>query len=129
VSWPLVLLVALLAGYLVLIGVLLLAGRSEQARAVARLVPDCIVFLTRIARNPCVPRGRALVLAGLVAYLASPIDLVPDFIPGLGQLDDALLVVLALRWALRGCPRAAIQAAWPGSASSLRMLLALTRAG
>jgi uncharacterized membrane protein YkvA (DUF1232 family) len=129
VSWPLVLLVALLAGYLVLIGVLLLAGRSEQARAVARLVPDCIVFLTRIARNPCVPRGRALVLAGLVAYLASPIDLVPDFIPGLGQLDDALLVVLALRWALRGCPRAAIQAAWPGSPSSLRMLLALARAG
>jgi uncharacterized membrane protein YkvA (DUF1232 family) len=127
VSWPLVALAALLAVYLLLIGVLVLAGRSEQARAVARVIPDCMVFLTRVSRHPCVPRARALVLAGLVAYLASPIDLVPDFIPGLGLLDDALLVVLALRWALRACPRAAIAAAWPGSVSSLRMLLALAR--
>lgn len=126
-SWPLVALAAFLVAYLVLIGVLVLAGRSEQARAVARLIPDCIVFVKRISRHPCVPRGRALVLAGLVAYLVSPIDLVPDFIPGLGLLDDALLVVLALRWALRACPRAALQAAWPGSLSSLRMLLALAR--
>jgi uncharacterized membrane protein YkvA (DUF1232 family) len=128
VPWPLVVVAALAACYLLLIGVLLLARRSEQARAVARLIPDCIVFVRRISLNPCVPRGRALVLAGLVAYLASPIDLVPDFIPGLGQLDDALLVVLALRWALRACPRAAIEAAWPGSVSSLRLLLALARA-
>jgi uncharacterized membrane protein YkvA (DUF1232 family) len=128
VTWALVGLATLLAGYLTLIAVLLLARQSERARAVARLIPDCIVFLTRVSRHPCVPRGRGLVLAGLVAYLASPIDLIPDFIPGLGQLDDALLVVLALRWALRACPRAAVEASWPGSRSSLRMLLALARA-
>jgi uncharacterized membrane protein YkvA (DUF1232 family) len=128
VTWALIVLGALLAAYLTLIAVLLLARRNEQARAVARLIPDTIVFLRRVSRHPCVPRTRAIVLAALVAYLVSPIDLVPDFIPGLGQLDDALLVVLALRWALSACPRAAIEAAWPGSLGSLRMLLALARA-
>jgi uncharacterized membrane protein YkvA (DUF1232 family) len=127
VTWALVALAALVAGYLALIAVLLLARRNELARAVAWLIPDCIVFLRRVSSHPCVPRTRAIVLAALVAYLVSPIDLVPDFIPGLGQLDDALLVVLALRWALRACPRAAVEAAWPGSLSSLRMLLALAR--
>jgi uncharacterized membrane protein YkvA (DUF1232 family) len=128
VTWALVALAVLLAAYLALIVVLLLARQNEQARAVARLIPDTIVFLRRVSRHPCVPRTRGIVLGALVVYLVSPIDLVPDFIPGLGHLDDALLVVLALRWALRACPRAAVEAAWPGSLGSLRMLLSLARA-
>ena len=48
------------------------------------------------------PRRRRLALVALAAYLASPIDLVPDFLPVAGQADDAVLVVLTLRWILRG---------------------------
>jgi uncharacterized membrane protein YkvA (DUF1232 family) len=55
------------------------------------------VLVTRLARDPRVPRRRKLLLLGLVGYLALPFDLVPDFIPVAGQLDDAIIVALVLR--------------------------------
>jgi len=88
--------------YALLIAALLLAGRRLDARAIAGFVPDGVVLFRRLLADPRVPRRRKLVLALLVAYLASPIDLIPDFIPGLGQLDDVILAALALRYALRG---------------------------
>ncbi len=72
-------------------------GRTDDARAVARFVPDCAVLFARLLRDRRVPLGDKLLLTGLVAYLALPFDLVPDFIPVAGQLDDALVVALALR--------------------------------
>jgi uncharacterized membrane protein YkvA (DUF1232 family) len=123
VSWILVLFAALAVAYLLLVAALLVGGRRVEARAVAGFIPDCIVFLSRIARDPCVPRRRGLVLLGLVAYLSSPVDLIPDFIPGLGHLDDAILVVVALRWTLTDCDRAALDSHWPGPQNSLRLIL------
>src|SRR4051812_32790144 len=76
---------------------LLSAGRRDDARALATLIPDCIVLVTRLMRDPRVPRRRKLLLVGLVAYLALPFDLVPDFIPVAGQLDDVLVVAFVLR--------------------------------
>ncbi len=76
---------------------LLVGGRRETARAVAGFIPDCVVLFRRLLRDPRVPRRYKLALGLLVAYLAMPIDLVPDFIPVAGQLDDALVVALALR--------------------------------
>src|SRR5262245_21096075 len=76
---------------------LVLRGRRSDARALATLIPDCIVLVTRLARDPRVPRRRKVLLLALVGYLALPFDLVPDFIPVAGQLDDAVIVALVLR--------------------------------
>lgn len=127
--WPWGLLLALVGLYLLVVCGLVLAGRREQARAIAGFVPDCAVMFARLARDPATPRGARMALVVLAAYLASPIDLVPDFIPIAGQLDDAILVVLALGWLVRSRGERAIREAWPGPDSSLRVLLATTGAG
>ena len=67
------------------IAALVAAGRREDARALAGFVPDCVVLFRRLLADARVPRSRKLVLWGLIAYLALPIDVVPDFIPVAGQ--------------------------------------------
>ena len=114
--------VALLA-YLAVVALLALTGRGAAARAVAGFVPDCAVLFARLARDPDVPRARRLALVALAAYLASPIDLVPDFIPIAGQADDAVLVILALRALVRGAGAPAVERHWPGPEGSLAALL------
>jgi uncharacterized membrane protein YkvA (DUF1232 family) len=64
-----------------------------------------------------------LALAGLVLYLASPIDLVPDFLPVIGVLDDAILVVLTLRWILHAAGAERVTRHWRGSARGLELVL------
>jgi uncharacterized membrane protein YkvA (DUF1232 family) len=118
----------LLAVYLAVIAVLVLTGRRAQARAVGGFVPDCAVLFARLARDPAVPRRQRIALVALAAYLASPIDLVPDFLPVAGQADDAVLVVLALRWILRGAGPALMERHWPGPDASLAVLLRLAGA-
>ncbi len=115
----------MLGVYLAVIAVLVLTGRRAQARAVGGFVPDCAVLFARLARDPAVPRRQRIALVALAAYLASPIDLVPDFLPVAGQADDAVLVVLALRWILRGAGPALLQRHWPGPDRSLALLLRL----
>ena len=87
--------------WLVLVGALLLAGRREEARALATFIPDCIVLVSRLLRDDRVPRRRKLLLVALAGYLALPFDLIPDFIPVAGQLDDVLVVAFVLRRFLR----------------------------
>jgi uncharacterized membrane protein YkvA (DUF1232 family) len=70
-----------------------------------------------------VPRSRRLVLVALVAYLAMPFDVVPDFIPVAGQLDDAIAVALALRLLVGGAGEAVVREHWPGPQASLELLL------
>src|SRR5262245_65528383 len=96
-SWLLVGLAALAVLYAAFVAALVLAGRRGDARALATFIPDCIVLVTRLAHDERVPRGRKLLLLALVVYLALPFDLVPDFIPLAGQLDDAAIVALVLR--------------------------------
>lgn len=117
----------LLILYVLALAVLVVAGRREHARALAGFVPDCAVLLARLARDPCVPRRRALLLGLLVAYLSSPIDLVPDFLPVIGLVDDAILVAIVLRLVTRGCSRTRMEALWPGPSSSLGLVLKLAR--
>ena len=102
---------------------LVAAGRREDARALARFIPDCIVLVTRLARDPRVPRRRKLLLLGLAGYLALPFDLVPDFIPVAGQLDDAIIVALVLRHFLRAGGEPMIRQLWPGPEASLNLVL------
>jgi uncharacterized membrane protein YkvA (DUF1232 family) len=101
------------------------AGRSGDARALARFVPDCVVLFKRLLTDPRVDWWRKALLLVAVAYLASPIDLVPDFIPVAGQLDDAIVVVLALRVLLHGSGERLLLEHWPGPRRSLQVILRL----
>jgi len=83
------------------------------------------VLLTRLVRDERVPRRAKWPLLLLLPYLASPIDLIPDFIPVLGQLDDAAFVALALRRVVRLAGPSVVTELWPGSERGLRLVLAL----
>jgi uncharacterized membrane protein YkvA (DUF1232 family) len=102
---------------------LVLAGRRESARALAGFIPDCIVLVRRLLHDPRVPRRRKLLLGVLFCYLASPLDLVPDFIPIAGQLDDAVVVAVILRIVLRGGGPDLLREHWPGPNGSLALVL------
>ena len=104
---------------------LVLAGRRESARALATLIPDCIVLCSRLVRDPRVSRRRKLMLVALAGYLALPFDLVPDFIPVAGQLDDAIIVALVLRSFVRAGGDDLIRELWPGPEQSLTLILRL----
>jgi uncharacterized membrane protein YkvA (DUF1232 family) len=112
--------VVLWAGFVAL---LYASGRREDARALAGFIPDCIVLVHRLLHDPRVPRRRKLLLVALIAYLALPFDLVPDFIPVAGQLDDVIIVVLVLRRVLRGGGENVLREHWPGPETSLRIVL------
>jgi uncharacterized membrane protein YkvA (DUF1232 family) len=92
-------------------------------RELARFIPDCLTTIGRLRSDPRVPRRAkvAVVLAGL--WLASPIDLLPEFLPVIGPLDDVVVVALALRYAARQVPRELLLDAWPGDPRLLERLL------
>jgi len=113
--------------WLALVVALLVVGRREEARALAGFVPDCIVLVSRLMHDDRVPRRRKLLLAAVVGYLALPFDLVPDFIPIAGQLDDVLVVALVLRRFLRSGGDRLVREHWPGPEQSLRLVLRVAR--
>src|SRR5438067_1700157 len=100
-------------------------GRRTDARALAGFVPDCVVLFGRLIRDPRVPRRSKLLVAALIPYLALPFDLIPDFIPVVGQLDDALLVAFVLRRVVRRTDPELVRVLWPGPEGSLRLVLRL----
>jgi uncharacterized membrane protein YkvA (DUF1232 family) len=104
---------------------LLATGRRAEARAWGRFIPDCLVLFRRLLADPRVPRTRKLMIAGLLAYLAMPIDLVPDFVPVAGQLDDAIVVALVLRHFVKAGGEPLIRELWPGPERSLAVILRL----
>lgn len=78
----------------------------ERFVALVRRLPGYARLAWRLARDPRLSRARRTAVAAAAAYLVSPIDLVPGIIPFAGQLDDAAVALLALRFALRGLPAA-----------------------
>jgi len=124
-EWLLVSLAVIVVVYSVLVGWLVARGRREDARALATFIPDCIVLVSRLAREPRVPRRRKLLLVGLVAYLSLPFDLVPDFIPVAGQLDDVIIVALVLRHFVGAGGEPLMRELCPGPERSLGLVLRL----
>lgn len=120
--------VALIALWLLFVVALLVTGRRGQARALAGFVPDCVVLFKRLIGDPRVSRRRKLGLVLMAGYLAMPLDLVPDFIPVAGQLDDAILVGLVLRSVVRGAGPGIVREHWPGPEESLAVVLRLAGA-
>ncbi|MEU7905636.1 DUF1232 domain-containing protein [Actinoplanes sp. NPDC049118] len=97
-------------------------------RDLAAFIPDCVTAVRRLRKDPRVPRRAkvAIVIAGI--WVASPIDLIPEFIPVIGPLDDIVVVALALRYAGRQVPREVLLAAWPGEPRLLERLLGPAKA-
>ncbi len=125
-QWLIVALSVTVVVYVTAVLALVAVGRRSDARALAGFIPDCLVLVKRLLRDPRVPRRRKLLLVLLVAYLAMPIDLVPDFIPVAGQLDDAILVALVLRAVLRSGGDDLLQEHWSGPPRSLELVRSLT---
>src|SRR3954454_20163582 len=124
VSWLLYALVATALLYALVVLAFVVAGRRGEALAVARFVPDCVVLFARLLRDERLPRRQKLIVAALLPYLALPFDLVPDFIPVAGQLDDAVLVAFVLRRVAKRNP-GLVRQHWPGPPSSLALVLRL----
>jgi uncharacterized membrane protein YkvA (DUF1232 family) len=87
-----------------------------------RLLPDVLRLLTRLATDPQLPRRIRVTLIVLLAFIASPIDLIPDFIPVLGYADDVIITALVLRWVSRTAGPQALTAHWPGTPDGLAAL-------
>src|SRR5438093_5450234 len=117
---------ATLALWLLLVGALFALGRKEDARELLAFIPDCVILVKRLLGDPRVPRRAKVILVALVGYLAMPFDLVPDFIPVAGQLDDAILVAAVLAYIVRTAGRDVVEELWTGSVRGLRVVLALT---
>jgi uncharacterized membrane protein YkvA (DUF1232 family) len=105
--------------YAIAVLALVAGGRRSDAVAWARFLPDFAVLVRRLLADPRVSRPRKALLGGLVAYLALPFDLVPDFVPVAGQLDDAILLALVLRAVLRAGGPQLLEEHWPGPDRSL----------
>ncbi|MEV0796220.1 YkvA family protein [Kribbella sp. NPDC050281] len=104
-------------------------GRPDELRVrdALRLLPDLVRLLRRLAADPTLPRGVRVRLWLLLAYLALPFDLVPDFIPVIGYADDAVIVAFALRSVTRRAGSEALDRHWPGSPDGLAAVRRLAR--
>ena len=96
---------------------------------VAGFLPACITLVRRLRADPRVPRRAKLAVAFAGLWVLSPVDLIPEFLPVIGPLDDVVVVALALRYAGRQVPRQVLVEAWPGDAGLLERLLGPAAAG
>lgn len=126
--WPTVVgvLVALLLAWGALVAVLLIVARDRVSLAAAvRLLPDLLRLVTRLARDSTLPRGVRVRLWLLLAYLALPLDLIPDFLPVIGYADDAVVVLIVLRSVVARAGSDAVTRHWPGTDDGRDALLRL----
>src|SRR5919107_6250279 len=125
VGWlkPILIALAVMAGLWALLVVLAARLPAGLLKDLAGFLPACVILVRRLRADPRVPfkAKAAVVLAGL--WVLSPVDLLPEFLPVIGPLDDVVVVALALRYAARSVPRDAFLAAWPGDPRLILRLL------
>src|SRR6478672_5481334 len=98
-------------------GVMILLARRLPpglAKDLATVLPACVTTARRLRRDPRVPKRVKVAVAFAALWAVSPIDLIPEFLPVIGPLDDIVVVALALRYAARRIPRDVLEAAWAG---------------
>lgn len=125
-TWLLVLLVVA-AIYVAVVIALIVAGRKVLAKELALLVPNLALLFKDLLRDPAVPRGPKVALAIGAVWLASPIDLLPEFLPVLGPLDDAVVAALVLRYLVRRSGPEVVRRHWRGDPRTLDMILRAAR--
>jgi uncharacterized membrane protein YkvA (DUF1232 family) len=124
----LIMALAIAAGvWIVAILALVLAGRRSAARELAALVPNLAVLFRGLLRDPRVTRGSKVWLAVAVVWLVSPIDLIPEFIPIAGPLDDAIVAALVLRHLLKRTGRDVVEEHWRGDPATLDRIMRMAR--
>jgi uncharacterized membrane protein YkvA (DUF1232 family) len=96
--------------------------RLRGVTALLRAVPDVARMIARLVSDPVLPRAAKVALAAAALYLVSPLDLLPDFVPFLGYLDDALLLSVIVDGVVNHVDRALVLKYWPGTVSSLDKL-------
>lgn len=104
---------------------------ADRLREALRLLPDVVRLVRRLVADASLPRGVRLRLWLLLAYLASPVDLIPDVLPVIGWADDVVVVALVLRAVVRRAGSDALARHWPGTPDGLvvvRRLAGLERA-
>jgi uncharacterized membrane protein YkvA (DUF1232 family) len=127
-------LLGLLAGLAALWAILLLLfwflrPKGVPTREIVKLVPDVLRLLRGLLVDRTVPLDVRLVLLGLLAWILSPIDLIPEFIPVLGPLDDVLVAVVAMRYVRRRLGADELRARWVGTPEGILLLLRLIGGG
>jgi uncharacterized membrane protein YkvA (DUF1232 family) len=119
-------LAALVASWALLV---VLAARLPNGalKEVAGFLPACATTARRLRADPRVPRRAKLAVGFAALWVLSPIDLIPEFLPVIGPLDDVVVVALALRYAARRVPRSVLLEAWPNNPATLERLLGAGR--
>lgn len=126
-TWGILRLVAVGVGLLIVSwgAMIVLARRLPpgSAKDLAGFLPACATAMRRLRKHPDVPRRAKVAIAVALVWVVSPIDLIPEFIPIIGPLDDIVVVALALRYAARRVPRAVLLDAWTADPRLLLRLL------
>lgn len=111
--------------WLLAIAVLVALGRRSRARELAALLPNLVVLFRGLLADPRVPRSSKRWLWFALAWCISPIDLIPEFVPVAGPLDDAIVAALVLRHVLRRTDRAVLADHWRGEPATLDAIIHL----
>jgi uncharacterized membrane protein YkvA (DUF1232 family) len=120
-----IVLIVLAVWAIVLVVVWRSAPSEASALDVVRMLPDVLRLTAGLARDPATPRSCKVALAVLAVWLASPIDLIPEFLPVIGPLDDIVVTAIVLRWVGRRVGEEALRVHWPGSEDGFGLLLRL----
>lgn len=130
--WWLISILVLVGLWIVTLAYLFVAGRRVAARELATLLPNLLVLFRGLMGDRRVPRGSKALLGMAIVWVVSPIDLVPEFLPVIGPLDDAVMAALVLRHVIRRAGREVVAEHWRGEPATLELILrvaGLTRTG
>jgi uncharacterized membrane protein YkvA (DUF1232 family) len=110
-------------GWLLLVGFLWLHRPSRDLAAVGlRLIPDLVRLVRALLADSSTPWSARLALAGLLVYLLSPLDLIPDFVPVIGAVDDLIVAAVVLRWVGRRVGLDDLRSRWTGDPAGFEIL-------